>query len=108
MNTGIGLGVLAAAARHAEQGVDFRQELRERSAVAQRGEKSRRNRFQQRPGELLPDALCCQRRKLAPGGDRAHYRLGFRRDREAESGGEARDPQHAERILGKRRADVAQ
>ena len=39
---------------------------------------------------------------------RAHQRLGFRRHREAEARREPRDAQHAQRILGERRRDVAQ
>ena len=108
VNTSVDLGILAFSARHAEQGIDFRQELGERSAAAQHGEKSRRSLFQQRPGELVPDAFRRQRRKLTPGDDRPHDRLGFRRDGEAEASSEARDAQHAQRILRERRADVAQ
>src|SRR5437870_11700874 len=108
VNAGVDFGILACAARRAEQGIDFRQELCERSAAAQHGEKSRRSLVQQRPGKLLPDAFRRQRRKLASGDDRAHYRLGFRRDCEGEAGSEARDAQHAQRVLRKRRAHVTQ
>ena len=37
VNTSVDLGILAFSARHAEQGIDFRQELGERSAAAQHG-----------------------------------------------------------------------
>ena len=61
-----------------------------------------------------PRESSCQTRSAVsvasspPADDLAHQRFGLGRDAEAEARREARDAQHAQRILGERRADVAQ
>ena len=80
----------------------------ERAAVAQHRQHPRRVRLHQSARELLPDALGGKRRELARRDQRPHQRLGLGGDDEAEARGEARDPQHAQRILGERRRDVPQ
>ena len=65
----------------------------------------------ERLGGLLPDALGRQRLDLAARDDLGHQLQRLGRDREAElreARREARDAQHAQRILGERRRDVAQ
>ncbi len=58
--------------------------------------------------ELLPHALGRELRELAGRHEHAHQRRGFRCDREPEARGEARDAQHAQRILDERGRDMAQ
>ena len=108
VHAGVELGMVGERLRHAVQRVDLGQEPCERAAVAQHREHARRLRLHQAARELLPDALGSELRELVRGDQRAHQRLGLRRDAEAEARGEARDAQHAQRILGEGRGDVAQ
>ncbi len=65
-------------------------------------------RLHQTARELLPHALGRKLGELARRGELAHQRKRLPRDLESESRGEARDAQHAQRILGEGRRHVPQ
>ena len=112
VHAGVDLRVVFGALRHAVQRVDFRQQLRQRAAIAQQ--------LQARPTASARPAArdsSCQTRSgtrwsTSPAATIvAHQRQRFRRDGEAqrrEARQEARDAQDAHRILGEGRRDVAQ
>ncbi len=80
----------------------------ERAAVAQHADHARRMGLHQAARELLPHAFRRELRELSGLRQRAHQRERLRRDGEREARGEARDAQHAQRILGECRRHVAE
>jgi len=95
--------------RHAEQAIDFGEQAGQRAAIAQHPEHARGLRFHQAACDLLPHPLGHQRVDLAVVDHPPHQRIGFRRHRKVgETGGEARNSQNADRILGEGFADVAE
>ena len=87
--------------------VHFGQQPAEGAAVAQHREQARRMRLHEAARELLPHALGRKLRELAGRREHAHQPRGFRRHREPEARGEARDAQYAQRVLDERGRDVA-
>ena len=111
VHAGVDLGMPALGLRHAEQRVDFREHARESAACAQHADEGRRIVLAERLRGLLPDALGRERLDLAARHDLGHQPQRLGRDREAElrePRREPRDAQHAQRILGERRRDVAE
>ncbi len=111
VHAGVDLGVVLRALRHAVERIDFGQHRGQRAAVMQGAQEGRGPRRAQRAHQLLPDALGHQFGELAALDHAAHQRAGLVGDGEAERGEarhEARRAQHAQRILGEGRADVAQ
>ncbi len=108
MHAGIDFGMMFGRLRHPEQAVDFREEPGQRTAVAQHLEHARRLRFHQAARDFLPHPLGHQRVDFAVVDHPPHQRAGFRSDgKVGETGGEARHPQDAHRIFGKRLAHMA-
>ncbi|MNE05856.1 hypothetical protein D3C80_984300 [compost metagenome] len=108
---GVDLRVMQGRLRHAEQRLHLRQQLLQGAAIAQHLDEHLRARFHQRAGDFLPDALGGQLGQFAGGGDLGHQRqglLGHAKAQRRVARGEAGDAQHAQRVLGEGRRDVAQ
>ena len=111
VHAGVHLGVMGCRLRDAEQGIEFRQQLGQGAAVAQHLDEHIGARLHQRAGNFLPAAFRGERAQFAGLGELAHQRQGFRRHAEAQrcvARGEAGDAQHAQRVLGEGRGDMAQ
>jgi hypothetical protein len=106
MHAGVDFGMVSDRLRHAEKRVDLGQQRGECPATAKRHEKARRSVFHERARQFPPDAFRGQLRQFPAGNDASHQRLGFRSDDEPQPRCEACDAQHAQRVLGKRRAHV--
>jgi hypothetical protein len=78
--------------RHAEKRVDFRENRRERAAIAQHPKKFARVGLAQRLFGFLPDAFRDQGIDLVPIDHRAHQRQCFGRDMKAERSKAGRKP----------------
>ena len=88
--------------RHAIERVEFRENPRERAAIAKRAQPGLRRGLGQSAIGFLPDALRDECVRFAGGDHRAHARHGFRRDRESErleARQEPRDAQDADRVF---------
>ena len=109
VHAGIDFRVIVGALRHAPQRIDFRQNARERAAVAQHVEHARRLRLHQSARHFLPHALGHERIDFAVRDHLLHQRARFRRDGEIrEARGKAREAQNAHRVFDKRIADMAE
>jgi hypothetical protein len=104
MHAGVDLGVVVGTLRHAPQGFHFRQQARQRAALAQHGKHARGLVLHQAACQFLPHPLGHQGIDFAGGDHLAHQGHGFRRHREiGEARGEARHAQDAHRVLGEGR-----
>ena len=107
VHAGVDLGVVIGALRHAPEPVDFRQQSRQRAAVAQHGKHARGLVGHQPARQLLPDALGHQVVDLATGDHLKHQRHCLGRDGEiGKTRRKARDAQNAHRVFAKRRTDM--
>ena len=111
VQAGIDFRVMGGRLGHAEQRIDFRQQRLERTAVAQDLNEHIRTRLQQRAGDFLPAALGGEGGQFAGVAEATHQRHGRGGDAKTQwciAGGEAGDPQHAQRVFGEGRGNVAQ
>ena len=108
MQACIHLRVMLRRLRYAEQGIHFRQDARQRPAVAQRQQHPGGSVFHESARQLLPDALGHEMVDFTVAHHFAHEFQRLRRDREPEAGGESRDAQHPHRVLDERLADMTQ
>jgi len=111
VDAGVDLRVPSGRGRHTEQGIELGEERLECAAFAQHLEEDLGCRPQQHFFQLLPDPLRGQVGQLSSLRHLAHQpqRLGGHHEPLGmETGGEARHPQDAQRILGKGRRDMAQ
>ena len=104
-------GWCAGGCGHAEQPVQFRENPRQRAAVAQGFDKALRPRFAQGTHRFRPDPLRHQVVDFTAGDHGPHQVQRFRRDPEAQrrvAGAEAGNAENAHRVFGERRRDMAQ
>ena len=111
VDAGVDLRVPLGRGGDAKQRINLWEQRLQGAALAQHLDKDLRGRPQQHFFQLLPDSLRREVGQLASGRHLAHQGEGFRRYGKAlsvEAGGEAGDPQDAQRIFGKGGGDVAQ
>jgi hypothetical protein len=111
MHAGVDFRMEFRALRNAVQGIDLRQHRGQAAARMQRAQERRGPRRCERARQFLPDAFGHQVGQLAGRGHRTHQRHRLRCDLETEWCKARHEPggaQHPQRVLGKRRADVAQ
>ncbi len=111
VHAGVDLRMHLGGLRHAEQRVDLPQHAGERTALAQAEEETRGRVLPQGALELRPHAFGHQCVHFALVNQPPHQGHGSGRDGKAHAGvtcSEPRHPQHAHRVLGESRRDVAQ
>jgi len=109
VHTGVDLGVVLGALRHAPQPRHLGQQARQRAGFAQHLEQPRRVRFHQPAREFLPHPFGHQRVDLAVADHAAHQRHRLGGDRKiGPARREARHAQQSHRILDEGVRDMAQ
>ncbi len=109
MLSGIDLGMFPGVLGDAEQAVDFREEHPERAHLPERLDVAFRMVGGKRPPGFLPDPFGSKRGEFSALAHGLHETSGFRGEAEPqgmETGGKARHPEQAERVLDEGRRDV--